>query len=400
MRVLHTADWHLGRRLYGKERKAEFQSFLQWLLEVLRRESVDCLVVAGDVFDSAMPPLWAQRLYFDFLWRLRQTGCRWTVIIAGNHDSPALLDSPRELLEYLGVWVRGLPSQDPGDEILALRNSEGDLELIVYADPFLRTRDLCPALQDEDPQEQRRRALEALGTRYSQAMKQMVQLRGGAPVPMVAMGHLFAAGGRMDGEERDLAVGSLDFVPLDLFPSELDYLALGHIHRSQRVGKRENWRYSGSPIAMGFSEVGQRKEVLLVDFEGSKAEVRGLEVPCFHRLARLEGSPEKLEQDLQDLCQKGEPLWLELSCAGKADPGLWERFQQIIKGSAVEILRLRSSLNDGPLLPDSFDLMEDWSPEKVFEALLTERQIAGPEARDLMALYRQVLEDLRQEEAP
>ncbi len=398
MRLLHTGDWHLGRRLYGRERREEFQAFLQWLLEVLQSQAVDCLLVAGDVFDSATPPLWAQRLYFDFLWRLKETPCRHAVVIAGNHDAPALLDGPRELLAYLDIHVRGLPDLPP-QQVLALRDRQGELELLVYADPFLRLRDLASARLDEDPQQQRQRALEAMGLRYRQAAEAMSALRGSSAVPTVVMGHLFAAGGLTGGEERDLSVGSLDAVPLDLFPSEADYLALGHIHRSQRIGQRDNWRYAGSPLALGFSESDQVKEVLLVDFDGATPQVQALAVPCFQRLARLSGTALELEQRLEEIGQSGEALWLELTCQDPIDGGLWERFSGILQGSPAEILRLRGGEALEGWIQEG-DLAEEWSPLEVFQALLQERQVHPPEDQELTTLYQQVLEELRGEELP
>ncbi len=131
LRLLHTSDWHLGRLLYGRKRYAEFAAFLDWLLDTLRAEGIDVLLVAGDIFDTTTPSNAAQTLYYRFLRRVAATGCRHVVVIGGNHDSPTFLDAPAELLKMLDVHVVGAATDSPAEEVITLRDPEGAAELLL-----------------------------------------------------------------------------------------------------------------------------------------------------------------------------------------------------------------------------------------------------------------------------
>ena len=135
LRVLHTSDWHLGRTLYGRKRHETFAAFLDWLADTIRQQRIDVLVVAGDVFDTSAPSNRSQELYYRFLRRVMDT-CRHIVVVAGNHDSPSFLSAPGELLRALDVHVVGAVTDTPEDEILTLRDADGEPELIVCAVPY------------------------------------------------------------------------------------------------------------------------------------------------------------------------------------------------------------------------------------------------------------------------
>ncbi|MDL2227121.1 exonuclease subunit SbcD, partial [Deltaproteobacteria bacterium OttesenSCG-928-M10] len=151
-RLLHTSDWHLGRPLYGRRRYAEYGKFLDWLLETIVREEVDALLLAGDVFDISAPSPAAQALYYDFLARAASgTKCGQVVVIAGNHDSPALLNAPGGLLKALNIHVVGTVSDDGEAEIIRLHDEGGRLRLIVGAVPYPRDRDLRESAAGESP---------------------------------------------------------------------------------------------------------------------------------------------------------------------------------------------------------------------------------------------------------
>ncbi|MEM5788086.1 MAG: exonuclease subunit SbcD, partial [Syntrophobacteraceae bacterium] len=137
MKILHSSDWHIGRTLYGRKRYDEHAAFLDWLGELIRKESVEVLVVAGDVFDTGAPSNRAQELYYRFLCSVAGTTCRHVVVVAGNHDSPSFLNAPRDLLRYLNVHVVGCISGSCSDEVLVLRNPDGEEEMIVCAVPYL-----------------------------------------------------------------------------------------------------------------------------------------------------------------------------------------------------------------------------------------------------------------------
>ena len=142
MRILHTSDWHIGSTLYGRKRYDETQKFLAWLIELIRDEAIDALLVPGDIFDTSTPSYQAQALYYGFLSDVsRKTSCRQVVITSGNHDSPTFLDAPKPLLNALNVSVVGSISQ-PQDELVELKDAAGVTQALVCAVPFLRERDV------------------------------------------------------------------------------------------------------------------------------------------------------------------------------------------------------------------------------------------------------------------
>jgi exonuclease SbcD len=258
MRVIHSSDWHLGHMLRGEvTREREHAAFLRWLADTCVSEAADVLLVTGDVFDSATPPASAERMWFELLAALRRALPRLDIVaIAGNHDSPARLGAPAAILRELGVHVIGaLPRTAAGgldlDRILVpVCGGRG----LVAAVPFVRPSDV--AVDVEDP----------LGAIYGEVIAE-ARVRRGPDQALIVMGHLYVAGA--DAEylsERRVTIGGQESAPLRLFPDDVDYVALGHIHRSQRVG-RDTIRYAGAPIALALDEARYRHQVLVIDFE-------------------------------------------------------------------------------------------------------------------------------------
>ena len=277
--ILHTSDWHLGRRLYGRMRYEEFEAFLSWLEEMISAQKVDVLIVAGDIFDTMTPSNRAQALYFEFLGRVSKSCCQHVVIVAGNHDSPTFLDAPSQVLKFLNVHVIGTACDDLTDEVLVLNDADGTPHCIVAAVPYLRDRDVRSSSAGESAKTKDANVIAGICAHYDEvasiAKAQQAKLAEAnqGHIPIIATGHLFAAGGTTTDDDgvRELYVGSLGKISADMFDECFDYVALGHLHVPQRVGGRESIRYSGSPIAMGFGEARQQKQVLLVKFgEASK----------------------------------------------------------------------------------------------------------------------------------
>lgn len=273
--LLHTSDWHLGRRLYGKARYAEFEQFLTWQLAVINAHHVDVLLIAGDIFDTSSPSNQAQTLYYRFLHDVSQTACRHVVIVGGNHDSPSFLDAPHRLLKGFNIHVVGSMRDNLDDEILVLNNPNGTPELIIVAVPYLRDRDVRTVANGERLDDKENKLATGIREHYK-AVTELAKQRQHAlerqfnkKIPLIGTGHLFATGGvTVEGDGvRELYVGSLAHVGADIFDPQFDYVALGHLHVPQAVGGQAHIRYSGSPIAMGFGESQQQKQVNLVRFE-------------------------------------------------------------------------------------------------------------------------------------
>ena len=293
--LLHTSDWHLGRRLYGKPRYDEFKQFLDWQLQTLREQKVDVLLIAGDIFDTTAPSNQAQNLYYDFLSQVCDTDCRHVIIVAGNHDSASFLEAPKQLLKAFNIHIIGSMTDTPTDEVITLSDKAGQPELIVMAVPYLRDRDVRTVGHGERLDDKERKLAQGIKAHYAQiadiAMARQAQLKANykRSIPIVATGHLFTVGGQtMEGDGvRDLYVGSLGSIGAEIFHPQIDYVALGHLHIPQVVGGQPHIRYAGSPIAMGFGESRQQKQV---------------------HLLRFDANPDLLSQPLQTLTLQQKPL--------------------------------------------------------------------------------------------
>lgn len=279
--ILHTSDWHLGRRLYGRMRYEEFEAFLSWLQETISAQKVDVLIVAGDIFDTMTPSNRAQALYYEFLGKVSKLCCEHIVIVAGNHDSPTFLDAPSKVLKFLNVHVVGTACDDLNDEVLVLDAVDGTPHCIIAAVPYLRDRDVRSSQAGESADSKDANVIKGIRAHYDKvasiAKAKQAELAESHQrhIPIIATGHLFAAGGKTTDDDgvRDLYVGSLGKISADMFDDGFDYVALGHLHVPQRVGGCEHIRYSGSPIAMGFGEAKQQKQILLIQFGATEQSV-------------------------------------------------------------------------------------------------------------------------------
>ena len=411
MKILHTSDWHLGQALYGRKRHEEFRLFLEWLAQTLREESVDVLLVAGDIFDSGLPSNQAQSLYYRFLCEAAKGPCRHIVLTAGNHDSPSFLDAPQAILQALDVHVIG-HALAPEKEVLLLNDANGCPALVICAVPFLRDRDLYRIGIEDGTDERDALLARGMHEHYRICAEKAESLRAeyasrfpsSSPLPVVAMGHLFAAGGSVaegDGV-RDLRIGSLGQISTDIFSPTFDYVALGHLHGPQKVNKEERIRYSGSPLPMGFGEAGRPKSVCLVEFDGRTPSVRTLPVPLFQKMEKISGDLPAIEARMKELAELGEPVWLEVLYTGSGIVSdLRERLLEKA-GPKLEILRVGTahSLNAPSSEEDLGTALEDMSVFDVFRRRLDdlERQngLDEEQRKSLLETYAEAVNELLQ----
>ncbi len=397
MRVLHTSDWHLGSSLAGKKRYDEEEAFLDWLIGVISRDSIDSLIIAGDIFDSGTPSNRALELYYRFLGRVGRTCCRHVLVTAGNHDSPSLLTAPRELLSVLDIHVVGSIPPTVDEEVFIFTNEDGDPALVVCGVPFLRDRDVRMAEAGESIEEKRSRLLTGISNHYRDVCEVAEQhrQRNGSNVPILATGHLFAAGGNTIADDgvRDLSIGNLLQVSAAAFPSCIDYLALGHLHQPQMVGGETTRRYSGSPFMMGFGESDRDKEVLIVDIGSDRpVYVEPMIVPRIRDLVQIHGDADQVRDKLTELIFSGRPSWVEILLEDSgAGPSVRDEFYRITDGSTVEVQKVKISQRAGSISSITQESLEELNPEEVFRRCM---DAAGEpeENRDgLIAAYREVL---------
>lgn len=404
MKILHTSDWHLGRALYGKKRYEEFASFLNWLVETIEANAIAALLVAGDVFDTGTPSNQAQALYYRFLGRVAASSCRHVIIVAGNHDSPSFLNAPKELLNALNVHV--VVSGEPlAEQVLVLRDQQQLPELIVCAVPYLRDKDVRMVDVGESVEDKERKLLEGIRQHYALVAERAEQQRAelGEELPIVAMGHLFTAGGQtVEGDGvRELYVGSLAHITAGIFPPCFNYLALGHLHVPQKVNGLETARYSGSPLPMGFGEAKQQKSVCVVDFHGTKAAVQLIDVPVFRQLERISGDWAHISNRITQLLATGFQGWLDIVYqSDEVAANLSERLEAAIAGSQVEILRVKNERMVGRVLGKSHpeETLDDLTVTQVFERCLTAHNVDHAQRPALLHSYQEILLSIYQDD--
>jgi exonuclease SbcD len=401
-RVLHTADWHLGKMLGEHSRELEHRLFLSYLLDRIRDLSVDALLVAGDVFDSASPPQSAVAQYYDFLSALfRLSGCA-VIIVAGNHDSPAHLEAPRQILKAIGAHVIGAMPSSSAEALVPLPDAKTP-RLLVAAVPFLRDRDLRIGQSGQSATDIQRALVEGIKRRYNEvtiAAKPWTD----QGIPMLATGHLTVVGSKASDSEREIHVGGLGAVGVDCFPNSFDYVALGHLHRPQAAGQRETVRYAGSPIPLSFSEAEDRKAVHVLDFaEGKLVQQFMLELPLARRLVQLTASRQALESILAGFQPPATefPAWVELVIEDPV-PGenVFERVQEMARGKTFQVIRviqkptnLRSGLS--PAVVTDVDGIADLlaEPANVFaHRLEAESGLTEVERESLKTVFKELLE--------
>ena len=402
MKILHTSDWHLGRSLYGRKRYEEFAAFLEWLADLIEQKDIDALLVSGDVFDTSTPSNKTQELYYRFLCKVANSCCRNVVVIAGNHDSPSFLNAPKELLRTFNVHVVGAMTPLPEDEVIVLRDGGNNPEAIVCAVPYLRDRDIRTVEAGETIEDKNLKLMDGLRNHYDavcciaeQQQKEM------GNIPIIAMGHLFTAGGKtIEGDGvRELYVGSLAHVVADAFPNCIDYMALGHLHIAQQVGRFKHIRYSGSPIPMGYGEAKTKKEVILVEFGNTGPTIQGIAVPCFQPLERLSGSLEEIQKGIEELRHAKSNAWLEIEYTGSEIMGnLRELIDATLEGASMEIRRIKNKRVVDQVLnrTNENETLDDLDVKDVFARCLEAHDVMQEERSEMIGTYNEIIRSLHE----
>ncbi len=399
LKLLHTADWHLGQQLHDRSREPEHRAFLGWLLGLLQDEQVDALVLAGDIFDSANPPLSAQRLLWDFLVRARSRHPRLDlVLVGGNHDSAQRLDTTAPLLTALGVTMVGaLPwATDPQGErrldlerlLVPLTDAEGAVVAWMAAVPFLRPGDLPRHQAGDDPQPHR-----AVAAVYEELTRAMLERRL-AHQALLATAHAYVAGGALSElSERRLAAGHQQALPAEIFPPDLAYVALGHLHMPQVVGTADRLRYAGSPLPLALDERSYTHQVCLVQLDGpALSSVRSHRTPRVVDILRVPGAgAAPLDQVLAAIAQLPEHsaatapwrrAFLEVHVLlDQPQPGLRRQVQAALDDRGPVLARLMlhyTGTGLGLQRQQAGARLSDLTPERVFKACWERRYEAAP----------------------
>ena len=392
MRLLHTSDWHLGQTLHNFDRSYEHACFLDWLVETLAAESIDVLLIAGDIFDNANPSAAAHRQLYRFLQQAKaKVPHLQVVVIAGNHDSPGRLEAPTPLLEAHGTIVVGNVGRTPDGAIdlerllVPLRDRAGKVAAWCLAIPFLRPSDVPRAALDEgetalDPY------LHGTTLLYRQAFA-LAQSRCTGGEAIVAMGHCHMVDGQSSQDsERRIVIGGTEALPASMFDPQVAYVALGHLHLAQKVGGHEHRRYCGSPLPLSFSEVGYQHQVLRIDLDGAQVgAVTPLYVPRAVQLLRVPAQPAPLGEvlaalqalELPDAPLHAQPYLEVRVLLDGPEPGLRAQVEAALAGKPVRLAKIeptrRHAGTEQPEQALSLDQLAQLQPDDIFRRLWAQR---------------------------
>ncbi len=303
----------------------------------------------------------------------------------------------------------GSAMEDLRDEVIVLRDNTDQPLAIVCAVPYLREKDIRSVESGESVEEKGIKLVAGLKEHYAQvcdyAQQQQQELYSqvAEPLPVIAMGHLFAAGGKTLHEDgvRELYVGSLAYIGQEMFPENIDYLALGHLHIPQCVGDNNHFRYSGSPLPMSFGEAEQDKQVIIANFEKGSVDIREITIPRFQQLKQLSGNLDEIQSEIEALKQQAESVWLEIIYTGKdVVPDLWSQVEEMLADSKLEVLRIKNeAAYKGIVVTDGEgETLDDRDEYDVFKSCLQAHDIPKESRDDLMQSYKEIIHSLHEED--
>lgn len=410
MKILHTADWHLGQLFHEYDRTFEHQAFLNWLLETIKAEEIEVLLVSGDVFDISNPSAASIRMFYTFLREaITENKNLQIVITAGNHDSASRLEAPKPLLASSNIHIVGTIEKNSDGSIdyekltIPLRNKSGEITSWCLAIPFLRMGDYPNIPNASNPYSEGVTALYNEVFAFANSKKEPYQT-------IIAMGHLHtnhAEISDMDKTER-LIMGGVECIAATAFHTDIKYVALGHIHRAQRIGGNEHIRYSGSPLPMSFSERNYKHQVVVFDLEEEVTDLKTIEIPVTIPLLRIPLKAEPLEEvllklhQLKDKNEEEVAPYLEIQVLlEEPEPALRHKIDEVLKFKNVKLARIQPHYLNKKSSSSEFNpqgLLHELQPIDVFAKSYTAKYNAElPE--HLMTLFQQTLIEVNQTEA-
>ncbi|WDE97141.1 exonuclease SbcCD subunit D C-terminal domain-containing protein [Lentisphaera profundi] len=395
MRIIHTSDWHLGQNFMNKSREPEHRAFLVWLLKQLIEHKVDALVVAGDIFDTGTPPSYARKIYFDFLKSAAKEWGGQVVIVGGNHDSVSTLNESGGVLEVVNTFVIGGAADDPIDEVCALNKLSGEPGAIIAAVPYLRDRDVRISEAGQSADEKSAALRKGISDHYAEVYEasKIKASEIGGDLPLIATGHLTTSGSELSEGVRELYIGTLQGYDSASFPEDFDYIALGHLHKKQVMGPREQIRYCGSPIPLSFMEAKYERSVNLVDLKaGEKPVVEELVVPIHQKLLSLSGKLNEIIEQIQKLPSEDEAYWLEIQIELDGTEGnVISQINDLTLEMKHEVLRVKRQHKNKELRLKRLNAerLHEMTVEEVFEKRLGIAELDEDQNGILRHLFKQ-----------
>lgn len=299
LKVIHTSDWHLGKKLFKRTRVEEQSLFLNWLYEYLKSESIDVLLVCGDIFDTPTPPNDALKLYFDFLNKVSELKTE-LIIISGNHDSASFIQAPSDLLNKHNIHIKTKIDPIIENNIIELKHQCRNLEVKTL--PYFRSYDIYNNIETQQTELSSNEIKEYL----KEYMEKWIDDSEQRPFRIIMAHHAFGTYAAT-GSEHTLQLAGLDSLETTWINPNYDYMALGHIHSTQKVDPNKDAYYSGAPIPLRFSET-QRKNILRIDLNNNQHHVSKIEIPTFRIVSQIKGNKEDILSKIDSKIQKDKEL--------------------------------------------------------------------------------------------
>ena len=405
MKILHTGDWHLGKNLEGYSRLDEQEAFLNDFINIVERECIDLVIIAGDVYDTSNPPAQAEKLFYDTLKKLSKNGERITLVIAGNHDNPERLIAAGPLAMEHGIIMVGTPKTIVPKGIYGkhevIDSGEGFVELhikgeraVILTVPYPSEKRLNEVLYHEMAEAEERAV--SYGERIKTLFNELSVHYRQDSINLV-VSHLFAMDSEEGGSERSIQLGGNYIVSGDCFPEEAQYIALGHVHKPQIVpGTNKRARYSGSPLHYNKKEIHYTKKCLVVEVSASsEAQVKEIELPVYKPIEiwkcdSIESALERCELEKDKVCY----VYLEI----ETDRYIREDEIKMMKSLKSDILEILPKIKGQDEEVVELERLTEQSFEEIFKAFYKKER--GTEVEDeVLGVLMSILEEGEEDEA-
>ena len=397
MKILHTADWHIGKQLHKIDLSQDLDLFFDWLLNTINKEQIDVLLISGDVFDQANPSQAALTQYYGFLKRMIGTDCK-IIITGGNHDSASVLNAPKEILGFLNINVVGGAPEHISD--LFFKYTKAEEQVVIAAVPFLRDRDIRKSVAGESYSDKIEHIRAGIKTYFSDINTHYNAHYQG--LCFIVMGHLYVQGAQVSESMRDIQIGNQAGVKGTIFGYEPDYVALGHIHKPYAVSELKNVHYSGSPVALSFSEKEEIKQVNILSISGKNITVDIVPIPQYRHLVVFQGTLEEVKTQLNDYTQSTQLVSLAEIIVNEPNENVQIRrdLDELMETHFNDhLVIIKSKLNFANKIRGASEAFQpgisvaDVTPMEMFEKRL---ELDGHQenAEELKNAFRQILEEL------
>jgi len=398
MKILHTSDWHIGQIFKNHSRQEEHNQFFIWLKQTIIEQNIEVLLVAGDIFDVSNPSSLALKTYYDFLTSLQTTNCKKIIITGGNHDGISTLDAPKELLDILNINIisgQRDSMQDKNNLIIEINNSENKLSAIVCAVPFLRDSVVRKNSANQSSSDIESQLKDGIKNYYKDTLESAMRIS--KDVPIIAMGHLTVMGTSSSKSEQDIYIGKLQSLNSSIFDG-YDYVALGHLHRTQKVASNDTIRYSGSPICLSFSEINSDKKVLILDASNKNIIVNEIVVPRFRELYHIKGSFDDILSKLKMIKISTLTPFIEVSIEDEfVTAEIINSIYEEVNDLDLEILQINSQNRDREIRTNyEVQKLDDITPLKVFEIKCDEnKELLDDEIKEkVIDCFKEIMEKI------